>query len=150
MEKIGRRVEEHRKDGGDTATLMANKTVSKPERTVLNTSISLFSHLSSLFFPPYSFIFSLLHSYYFHLPSTLTFFLTFHPNVPLFLSPTERVREENCKKKKKRGQKVEQEKWGIKTLCSVCSGPLTALLATMNISQVFISLFSCVKRISQR
>lgn len=42
-----KRDEEHRKDGGDTATLMANKTVSKPERTALSTSISLYSQSSS-------------------------------------------------------------------------------------------------------
>lgn len=78
---------DHEEDEGESSPLMVNKTVSKAEHTVLNTSIS-FSSLYDLLWFPLS-VFSLLsssHQYSFQLPLTHFFcFVFFLPYLNLTL-----------------------------------------------------------------
>lgn len=151
---------DHEEDEGESSPLMVNKTVSKAEHTVLNTSIS-FSSLYDLLWFPLS-VFSLLsssHQYSFQLPLThffcfCFFYLTLISHSSCFFIPlTERVRERKklCATMREcEWEEIEWEKWEIEILSTVCSGPLMSLLNNMNISQVFISLFSCGQRFSSQ
>lgn len=151
---------DHEEDEGESSPLMVNKTVSKAEHTVLNTSIS-FSSLYDLLWFPLS-VFSLLsssHQYSFQLPLTHFFcFFCFLPylnlTLLLFFYSSDRKGEREKKlcatMRECEWEEIEWEKWEIEILSTVCSGPLMSLLNNMNISQVFISLFSCGQRFSSQ